>query len=225
MEDALTGLRVTSKKGSVTLELGDAEPLDGLFAHFSDKGLSLPAGCAVIIDAGARPLAASELERLFGLLAARRLYPKAIRSTSTLTLEAAKRLGFYERTERDNTAKVVHGLLRSGDVLEEDRSIVFLGDVNPGGEIISAQDVFVLGSLRGNVWAGKGQGADSKALVYALAFSPLLIRIGPLLARSEDGPHPSKPRKTKSPEIALIRDERIEVVEHSGDMAAWLERS
>jgi hypothetical protein len=212
LEYALTGLRVTSKKGSVTLELGDAEPLDGLFAHFSDKGLSLPAGCAVILDAGARPLAASDLERLFGLLAARRLYPKAIRSTSTLTLEAAKRLGFYERTERDNTAKVVHGLLRSGDV-------------NPGGEIISAQDVFVLGSLRGNVWAGKGQGADSKALVYALAFSPLLIRIGPLLARSEDGPRLSKPPKTKSPEIALIRDGLIEVVEHSGDMAAWLERS
>lgn len=218
-------MRVTSKRGSVTLELGDSDPLDGMLRQFSDMEASLPSGCAIILDIGARPLAVSELERLIGVLAVRRLYPKAVHSTSALTIEAAKKLGFYERADRDNTARVVHGLLRSGDVLEEEKSILFLGDINPGGEIISSQDVFVLGSLRGNAWAGKGQAEDSKAVVYALSFSPLLIRIGPLLARSEDGLHPSKTKKSKNPEIAFIREGHIEVVEHAGDMALWLERS
>ena len=58
------------------------------------------------------------------------------------------------------------GTLRSGQVLESETSVIVLGDVNPGGRIISAGNVIVLGSLRGNVFAGAN--GDEHAFVVAL---------------------------------------------------------
>jgi septum site-determining protein MinC len=136
-----------------------------------------------------------------------------------------KRMGFYEHRERAETARVLHGLIRSGDVLEEERSIVLFGDVNPGGEIVSAQDVIVLGNLRGSAWAGKGQKENTKAFIYALSFSPLLVRIGPFLARAEDETPSTKPKKGIVPELAFVRQGRIEVIEQSGDVWSWHEPS
>lgn len=218
-------VKVRSQKGSVVLQAGASGTFKSLLQYLKDGNSQLPSGCAVVLDLGARAISASEIEQLLGILATKRVYPKAIRSSSRLTLESMKKIGFYEREERAETAKVLHGLLRSGDVLEEERSVVFFGDVNPGGEIISAQDVIVLGSLRGSAWAGKGQGETTKAFVYALTFSPLLVRIGPFLARAEDGTSSTRPKKGIVPELALIRQGRIEVIEQSGDVWAWLEPS
>ena len=46
------------------------------------------------------------------------------------------------------------GSLRSGQRLEEERSIVILGDVNSGAEVIASDNIVVLGTLRGLAHAG-----------------------------------------------------------------------
>lgn len=51
-----------------------------------------------------------------------------------------------------------------------------LGDVNPGSSVIAAGDIVVLGSLRGNAYAG-GNGRPGH-YIAALEMAPQKIKIG-----------------------------------------------
>lgn len=105
-------------------------------------------------------------------------------------------------------AIVVRRTLRSGSSIRHEGHIIVVGDVNPGAELIATGDVIVWGKLRGLVHAGAL--GDSNAIVCALRFEPTQLRIGNSIARMPEG------RKRKSaPEIAVIRDGKIEVVEWS----------
>ena len=112
----------------------------------------------------------------------------------------------------NNTLKggqVYKGTLRSGQVFEAESSIVILGDVNPGGRVIAKGNIIVLGSLKGNAFAG-GDGNEN-AFVVALDMDPMQIRIGDVIARSSD----SEPRKklkvskTIQPKIAFVDNGNI----------------
>ena len=46
------------------------------------------------------------------------------------------------------------GSLRSGQKIEEEKSVVILGDVNAGAEVIASDNIVVLGTLRGLAHAG-----------------------------------------------------------------------
>lgn len=83
-----------------------------------------------------------------------------------------------------NTGQFYKGTLRSGQVLEFDTSIVILGDINAGAQVVSAGNVIVLGKLLGNVYAGAA--GRSNAFVVALQMNPTQIRIGDVIARSPD---------------------------------------
>lgn len=50
--------------------------------------------------------------------------------------------------------KFHRGSLRSGQKIEEDGSIVIVGDVNSGAEVIASDNIVVLGTLRGLAHAG-----------------------------------------------------------------------
>lgn len=101
------------------------------------------------------------------------------------------------------------GTLRSGQVLEAESSIIVLGDVNPGGRIIAKGNVIVLGSLRGNVFAGANGNED--AFVVALEMNPMQIKIGDVIARSSDGTAPKVKNKNKGvePKISFVEDGNI----------------
>ena len=83
-----------------------------------------------------------------------------------------------------NTGQFYKGTLRSGQVIEFDTSVVILGDVNAGAQIVSTGNVIVLGKLLGNVYAG-ASGRDN-SFVVALQMNPTQIRIGDVIARSPD---------------------------------------
>ncbi len=68
------------------------------------------------------------------------------------------------------------GTLRRGQILETESSIIVLGDVNPGSSVIAAGDIVVLGSLRGNAYAG-GNGRPGH-YIAALEMAPQKIKIG-----------------------------------------------
>lgn len=105
-----------------------------------------------------------------------------------------------------HTGQFYKGTLRSGQVLESESSIIVLGDVNPGARIISKGNVVVLGGLKGLVYAGANGNQD--AFVVALEMAPMQIRIGDIIARSNDNV-PAKPAKTINPRIAFVDDGNI----------------
>lgn len=111
------------------------------------------------------------------------------------------------------TGQFYKGTLRSGQLLECETSIVILGDVNPGAKIISRGNIVVLGSLKGNAYAGAG--GNSMAFVAALEMDPVQIKIGDVIGRSADralwegGKKKKKTEPVIEPQVAIVKDDNI----------------
>lgn len=103
-----------------------------------------------------------------------------------------------------NTGQFYKGNLRSGQVLEVETSIIIIGDVNPGAKVVSKGNIIILGSLKGNVFAGATGNVNS--FVVALDMRPVQIRIGDIIARSPDKPVKTAVKETK---IAFVEDGNI----------------
>lgn len=80
--------------------------------------------------------------------------------------------------------RVLKGIVRSGQTIIEDRPILYVGDINPGGTIISTGDIFVLGSLRGMAHAGIS--GDEHAVIAASHLRPTQLRIADVISRPPD---------------------------------------
>lgn len=105
-----------------------------------------------------------------------------------------------------NAGQFYKGTLRSGQVLESESSIIILGDVNPGGKVIAKGNVVVLGSLKGNIYAGSDGNED--AFVVAVDMDPMQIKIGDVIARCSDGSAMAK-SKSYEPKIAYVLEGNI----------------
>ena len=105
------------------------------------------------------------------------------------------------------------GTLRSGQKIEVDGSMVVLGDVNPGAQIVAGGNVVVLGCLKGTVNAGYPD--NKSAFVAALMMEPMQIQIGPCIARSPDQkarkgkPSRKKMKKNLEAKIAFVENDNI----------------
>ena len=75
----------------------------------------------------------------------------------------------------DSETKFHRGSIRSGQRIEEEGSVVILGDVNSGSEIIAGDNIVILGTLRGLAHAGaKG---NRKAIIAAGKLDTVQLRI------------------------------------------------
>ncbi len=72
-----------------------------------------------------------------------------------------------------------NGSLRSGRRIEFDGSVVLLGDLNAGAEIIASGNIIVLGACRGMVHAGSR--GDSNSYIFAQQLTPTQIRIAEMV--------------------------------------------
>ncbi len=71
--------------------------------------------------------------------------------------------------------KFHRGSLRSGQKLETEGSLVIIGDVNSGAEVMASDNIIVLGALRGLAHAGaKG---NKQAIIAAGLFDAVQVRI------------------------------------------------
>lgn len=104
-----------------------------------------------------------------------------------------------------NTGQFFKGNLRSGQVMEFETSIVILGDVNAGAQVVSTGNVIILGALNGTVYAG-ASGKDN-CFVVALKMNPVQIRIGDVIARCAD----DRKDPPKEPQIAYLENDAIYV--------------
>jgi len=106
----------------------------------------------------------------------------------------------FSKDLSEDNCKFVRSTLRSGTRIEFDGSVVVIGDVNPGAEIVASGNVIVLGTLRGMVHAGAG--GNRGAFIYALSLKPTQIRIAEAIARCPD----EADDRDLSPEIATVKD-------------------
>lgn len=112
---------------------------------------------------------------------------------------------FFSKNPDEGECRFIRSTVRGGTRIEFDGSVVVLGDVNPGAEIVAAKHVVVLGVLRGMIHAGADGSPD--AFIYALKLRPTQLRIGDLAARSPDG----EPDSGICPEMATVKDGAIYV--------------
>lgn len=95
----------------------------------------------------------------------------------------------------NNTGQFYKGILRSGTSLEFETSVVIIGEVNHGASIVSKGNIIVLGSLKGNAFAGAT--GNTNSFVVALDMSPTQIRIADTIARAPDKPVKNEVKEAK----------------------------
>lgn len=104
----------------------------------------------------------------------------------------------------NNSGQFYKGILRSGASLEFETSVIIIGDVNHGARVVSKGNIIVLGSLKGNAFAGAT--GNTNAFVVALDMSPTQIRIADTIARSPDKPVKDEIKEAK---IAFLEEGNI----------------
>lgn len=81
----------------------------------------------------------------------------------------------FEQEVSVSETKFHRGSLRSGQKVEEDGSIVIIGDVNAGAQVIASENIIVLGTLRGLAHAGAKGNKD--AIIAAGRLDNTQVRI------------------------------------------------
>lgn len=115
--------------------------------------------------------------------------------------------------DSDPPPYIYRGNLRSGQAVRHAGAVVILGDVNPGAQVISGGDVLVWGRLRGTVHAGAI--GDTRAIVAALDFEPVQMRIAQHIAMTPKGASNNpgywfwKRESSGKPEVARVIDNQI----------------
>jgi len=99
----------------------------------------------------------------------------------TLGLHSIKKT-FNKQIDNSET-ELYRGALRSGQRLEVEGSIIILGDVNSGAEVIAGENIVVLGTLRGLAHAGaKG---NNGAIIAAGVLETVQLRISNVVKEIE----------------------------------------
>ncbi|WP_010099001.1 septum site-determining protein MinC [Ornithinibacillus scapharcae] len=84
----------------------------------------------------------------------------------------------------DTDIKVVNRIVRSGQVLEIKGDLLLIGDVNPGGKVVSTGNIYIMGSLHGIAHAGVN--GDQNAIITASYMNPSQLRIADYISRAPD---------------------------------------
>ncbi len=151
-------------------------------------------GADAFIDVASRNMRATEVADLRDLLGSFEMRMKGLLSFSEITQKNARALGLdtslpLKRGKRErklvilspneDSAFLIQKNIRSGIRIEKDESIVIIGDVNPGAEIISGGSVFVWGKIKGKITAGAN--GNEQAIVGALSIEDSQISIGGIM--------------------------------------------
>ena len=102
-------------------------------------------------------------------------------SPTVLGLHGIKK-SFYKEIATSET-KFHKGSLRSGQKIEFEGSLVIIGDVNPGAEVIAGENIIVLGELRGLAHAGAKGNRD--AIIEAVEIDATQLRIADIVKEIE----------------------------------------
>ena len=107
-----------------------------------------------------------------------------------------------EETPQVQKMLVINRTVRGGQEIKTESSVMILGNVNPGAQIIAGGNIDIRGTCRGYVHAGAF--GDENACVVADRLMPMQIRIADIIARS-----PDNMEKTDHAERASIKNGHI----------------
>ncbi len=131
----------------------------------------------------------TKLLAMYGLIFRESPKPEEIAETSNVEIEELQTL-------------VVAKTIRSGQEIVYNGSVLIIGDVNPGAEVIAGGDIIIRGACRGVVHAGAY--GNTEATITANRLLASQIRIANLIARAPD--HLEQPEYT---EVARIQDGHV----------------
>lgn len=124
-------------------------------------------------------------------------------SPKMLGLHGIKRA--FSKEIKSSETKFYKGSLRSGKKIEFEGSIVVLGDVNAGAEVIASENIVILGILRGLAHAGaKG---NKQAIIAANKIDCPQIRISNQIKEIE-----KEEEEETIKNYAYISDEKDEII-------------
>ncbi len=225
-------ISIKGTREGLTIGVGEADVakiLDGIQEHLQGHGAFFRGG-RVALEVGSRPMDEDDLSAIVELLESHQMVLRTIVSDNPITQRACQELGLRllssekpapapsvrERSARRRTATVskdmtnadkavalfVRHRVRSGQVLRHTGNVTILGDVNPGAEVVAGGDIVIWGRLRGTVHAGYT--SNLSAVVCALDFAPVQVRIANLVSRPE-----MKDSVQRGPEVACVSDNDI----------------
>jgi septum site-determining protein MinC len=99
------------------------------------------------------------------------------------------------------------GRVRSGQSVKARKHLVIMGDVNPGCELIAGGDILVIGSLCGTAAAGQPDNPD--AIILALDFRPIQVKIGAVVAAGLPAAGQGKPEFAHLEDGAIVVDDYL----------------
>lgn len=86
--------------------------------------------------------------------------------------------------KEDSEVKTINRVIRSGQVIEVNGDLLLIGDVNPGGKVVSTGNIYIMGSLHGIAHAGAD--GDVNAFIAASYMKPNQLRIADYISRAPD---------------------------------------
>lgn len=148
---------------------------------------------AVHVRFGKRAVTEAEKEEVLSII--RRQGNLVVRSVDCPGAELAGR----------NRLVLLRGVVRSGQIVRQTGSVLYLGDVNPGGVLVATGDIYVMGALRGTAHAGAD--GDERAIIAASYMKPTQLRIAGVISR----PAEEWGVEEAYMEFAYLRDGRMEI--------------
>lgn len=228
-QQAISEISIKGIRDGLLVTLGDgpySEVVAQLKRELAAKQEFLQ-GSRIALAVGERPLQREQLAEIQKIFAQNRLLLWTVLSNMEATKTAARELELAIRLPGSQTdldgnavhtntpsssshtptalasaALVLKETLRSGRSVYHEGSVIVVGDVNPGAEVIAAGDVLVWGRLRGLVHAGAL--GDETAVICALDLSPTQLRIADQIAIP-----PDNRRRKPEPELVAIRGGQI----------------
>ena len=190
-----------------------------------DEQAAFLRGGKLYLDVGSISLNATELGSLRDEISERGIALWGVLSNSGKTEQTAQILGMATRLSRQSekvafrsatgpstnledgdAAILVRRTLRSGYSLRNEGSVILLGDLNPGAEIVTCGSIIVWGNLRGAAHAGVE--GDTEAVVCALDLSPSTLRIVDIVVHLENNKKSSGKQKA-GPKLARLDKNEI----------------
>ncbi|MFH1186041.1 MAG: septum site-determining protein MinC [Chloroflexota bacterium] len=215
MDDLIAAIRIKGMRDGLLVSLPEGEWDEQSAALLAQIDSQRPffQGARLALDVGPQVIKVNEMVELRDRLSERNVSLWAVISESQMTEQTAQLLGLATRVSKprpeeqqsidagpisQETALYVNRTMRSGTRVEFPGSVVVLGDVNPGAELVVDGSAIVWGRLRGAVHAGAA--GDAEAVVCALEFAPMRLQIaGEVLDPSAGGTE-------GGPAMAVIRD-------------------
>ncbi len=101
------------------------------------------------------------------------------------------------------------GSLQTGQTLTSDSSVVILGDINPGAQVVAKGNILILGCCMGSITAGSD--GDSKCFIAALTLKPAIMKIASVEARSAITKKKNTGEYPIDPKLAYLKNGHFQI--------------